>query len=267
MSRARDLIDRFGREEGDFLRSEFLAPVAGSRVRARIGGIACELKVRDPRPGLWVLKPTSPREAAIVREATAAEAKRYRGLFPKARVVATLAQGATWLGLAAAAPAKGIRVEGLVPIAFGRALRRFDTAVLRFDGALFLHEATERPAEAKHLRDAFEARRAPDRPGLRPAEREAFARAVAARNEEEKSDDERRLERALKLAGADLIGFDARAGAFTVRYRVDGRPFEAVVDGQDLTVVSAGICLSERDHDFDLTSLVGVMREWVRDEE
>ncbi|HEX7900354.1 MAG TPA: hypothetical protein VF950_21480 [Planctomycetota bacterium] len=268
MSRARDLIDRFGREEGDFLRAEFIAPVTGGgAVRARIAGIACELKVKDPRPGLHVLKPTSPREASIVREASAAESKRYLGLFPKARVVATVAHGATWLGLPAAPPAKGIRIKGLVPIALGRGLRRFDTAVVRFDGALFLHERTERPAEAKRLRDAFEARSAPASAGLVPAERAAFGKAVEAREEEEKSHDERRLERALKAAGAELVGYDDRRGAFTVRYRVDGRSFESVVDARDLTVVSAGICLSDQDRDFDLTSLVGVMREWVRNEE
>jgi hypothetical protein len=267
VSRARDLIDRFGREEGDFLRAVFIAPVAGNQVTARIGGIACVLALKDPRPGLFVLKPESLKEAAIVREATAAETKRYLGLFPKGRVVATIAHGATWLGLPAAPAAKGLRIQGLVPIALGRNLRRFDTAVVRFDGALFLHEATERPVEAKHLRDAFEARTLPDRAGLTPAERKAFAKAVEAREAEEKSHDERRLERALKAAGAELAGFDDRRGSFTVRYRVDGRIFESVVDARDLTVVSAGICLSEKDRDFDLTSLVGVMREWVRTEE
>lgn len=267
MSRARDLLDRFGREEGDFLRSEFLAPVCGPRVTARIGGIACELAVKDPRPGLFVLKPTSLKEAAIAREATSSETKRYLSLFPKARLVATIAHGPTWFGWPAAPAAKGLKIQGLVPIALGRNLRRFDTAVVRFDGALFLHETSERPVEAQRLREAFEARRAPEVAGLVPAERKAFALASEAREENEKSKDERRLERALKAAGAELIGFDEGRGAFTVRYRVDGRRFESVVDARDLTVVSAGICLSGEDRKFDLTSLVGVMREYVRNEE
>lgn len=267
MSRARDLLDRFGREEGDFLRSEFIAPVAGPRVTARVSGIACELAVKDPRPGLFVLKPLSMREAAIAREATSSETKRYLGLFPKARVVATLAHGPTWFGLAAAPAAKGLRIKGLVPIALGKNLKRFDTAVVRFDGALFLHESTERPVEAKRLRDAFEARGHPGEAGFVPAERKAFELASEAREENEKSKDERRLERALAKAGGELIGYDAKRDSFTVRYKVDGTSFESVVDARDLTVVSAGICLSGEDRKFDLTSLVGVMREYLQNEE
>ncbi len=265
---ARDLIDRFGKEEDAFLRTEFLSPVAGpGKVRVRIAGIVCELDVREPKPGMQILKPLSMKEAKIVREATRAEAKRYLELFPSARLIATLSHGQTWMGLPAGATAKGIRVEGLAPIAFARGLRLFDSAVVRFDGALFLHESSERPAEAAFLREELKKENEePSRKGLTPEERAAYARALEWKREMEKSAEERRLERALGLAGADLASYEERFGQFTVRFRVDGREYASVVSKGDLTVISSGICLSGRDRDFDLTSLVSVLREHRRDE-
>jgi hypothetical protein len=47
----------------------------------------------------------------------------------------------------------------------------------------------------------------------------------------------------------------------------DGEVHTSAIAKHDLTVLSAGICLSDRDTDFDLASLVGVMRDrpdWMR---
>ena len=264
---ARDLIDRFGREEDAFLQAEFLAPVTrGAKVRVRIAGIVCELAVASPVEGIAVLRPRSHREAEVLREATKAEAKRYLSLFPRARLVATFKHGATWLGTPAGAPQKGIRVEGLVPIAFAPSLQPFQTAVVRFDGAMFLLESTERPAEAAFLRgELAKGTEEPARKGLTDFERRAYAAALRLKLEMEKSEEERRLEGALKAAGAELDGFAERHGAFTVRWRVDGVTYTSIVTKGDFTVVSSGICLSGRDRDFDLTSLVSVMREHHRE--
>ncbi|HVR84471.1 MAG TPA: hypothetical protein VMU54_09180 [Planctomycetota bacterium] len=267
--RARDLIDRFGREEDAFLRAEFLAPVSpGAKVRVRIAGMVCELSVPGAAEGLFLLKPRSVREAQIVRPAGRAEAKRYLDLFPRARLIAAFRHGRTWLGLPAAAPAKGIRIEGWVPISLAADLRLFQTAVVRFDGGLFLLESTERPAEAAFLRDELRKGTPPDklvRRALRASERQAYAVQLEFQKEMAKSVDERRIERALKVAGAEFLGFRESHGTFVVTWRVEGQLHESVISRDDLTVVSSGVCLSGRDRDFDLTSLVGVMRQRARE--
>ena len=48
---------------------------------------------------------------------------------------------------------------------------------------------------------------------------------------------------------------------YRVVYTVDGRRHASVVRKGDLAVRAAGVCLSGRDGDFDLHSLVGVLRE------
>jgi hypothetical protein len=69
--RARDLIDRFDRDERAFFSTEFVAPVVGAAgVRVRIAGIVCDFRVRDATDGWHVLKPSSPREAVVERPAT-----------------------------------------------------------------------------------------------------------------------------------------------------------------------------------------------------
>ncbi|MBI2919764.1 MAG: hypothetical protein HYY18_01615 [Planctomycetes bacterium] len=267
--RAADLIQKLGREEDEFLRREFLAPVrAAGKVRVRLGGIVCEMAVvRRPggfEDGWAILKPVSHREAEVVRAAPLADVKRYLGLFPRGRLVAAWIVGRAWLGVPAAAPEKGARVEGVAPIAFAGALRMFETAVVRFDGALFLYESSERAAMAGWLRGQLEEDVAPadlKKSGLTAPEREAYAIQWKMRAEMRKPPEQRRLERALALAGAELVSYEPRAGLLTVTWRVDGAVHTSLVSGDDLTVVSAGICLDGADRDFDLTTLVPVLRE------
>ena len=77
---------------------------------------------------------------------------------------------------------------------------------------------------------------------------------------------ERRLRRALEKADATLLGFgettnpDGTSAGIVVEWSDSGgRHRYRSVLAPDLDVVSSGICLSGRDGDFDLTSLVSVM--------
>ncbi|MDX2232056.1 MAG: hypothetical protein NW220_20650 [Leptolyngbyaceae cyanobacterium bins.349] len=77
--------------------------------------------------------------------------------------------------------------------------------------------------------------------------------------------DEKRLRQALKLGGGELHQFQDRGDYWTVDWTTsDGVRHTSAIAKDDLTVVSSGICLSGRDRDFDLQSLVGVMEhgEW-----
>ena len=73
--------------------------------------------------------------------------------------------------------------------------------------------------------------------------------------------------RCIGHAGAELRAHWERDGACVVRYAIDGHEHTSTLDPADLTIASAGVCLSGQDEQFDLASLVGVLRQGrARDE-
>jgi hypothetical protein len=149
---------------------------------------------------------------------------------------------------------------------------RFDVAVARFDGSACWFDTLDRRADpmiADALRDAA-ARSIPAVSlrisGLSPEDRVAYStlfESVGAGWA-----DERRLRRALELGGGSLHGYHDRGEFWLVEWRTpDGELHTSAIRKGDLTVIGAGICLSDHDRDFDLQSLVGVVRDrpdWMR---
>ena len=269
-------LGRLAAAERQFLGSEFLAPVVGGgKVSVRIAGIVCRIDVtpHDFR-GFGVFRATSHSTATLVREAKLAERRRYLQLFP--RVVMVIARRDAKRGTTLAIPLNPagetrFRVEGEADVKLCDEGDVFDATVARFDGTHFWFEQPDEradPAAAPYLRQALAKLAAPaelTRPGLMPGQRIAYAlnftRRVESRDVDERTRNERRLRAALEHAGADLRDFAEQTGQYRVTYDVDGERHVSIVRKDDLTVLTAGICLSGLDADFDLSSLVGVLRE------
>jgi hypothetical protein len=74
------------------------------------------------------------------------------------------------------------------------------------------------------------------------------------------SGDERRVRDALGMGGGELEDVRDRGDFWQVEWTTrSGERHISAIDKRDLTVISSGICLSGRDRDFDLQSLVGVI--------
>ena len=265
--------------EERFLQSEFLAPVTagGGLVRVRIAGIVCEMQIEPADFRGWgVFRPADLSRAQYVREATLTEQQRYLQLFPRVSLVlcerrAVSNRETIWLALTAHRGDARFQIDGLVPVRMVEEAEPFDTIQARFDGANFWFESIDPvrdPAAGDFLRRELREMKPPNelkRKGLTPEERAAYTLSWNSRQVKDKPERkdaaETRLRKALAHAGAEFVDYLERGDGYRVTYRVGRRTMVTSVDKQNLSVQVAGICLSGKDRDFDLESLIGVLRE------
>jgi len=284
-----DLLNKMESAEESFLNTEFLAPVLpGGRVRVRIAGLVCTLRVVGrAEPGWAILKPLTLDRAKVVARASLRQIRDYLALFPAARLVLMAraghdpstalrrssgqGSGRCWLALPAHRGDTRFQIVGPVRVHLATGVEPFQRIVARFDGARFWFQEVDRrrsPAIAAYLREALAAETPPDdlhKPTLTAEEREAYRLAYQAIEAARRDRIEVRLADALAHAGAELASYIEREDAYTVAFNVDGQTHRSTVHKDDLTVLVAGICLAGHDRRFDLQSLVGVIREGARD--
>jgi hypothetical protein len=266
-------LDRLAAVEHAFVGADFLAPVLrGLGVGVRIEGVHCRLRVHPPTFEGWGLfRAVAHDRAALTRPMTLAERRRYLALFPPVRLILCRHEQGGWLALPASRADTRFSIDGLIPVRFVEEADLFDTVVARFDGGQFWFDAPDDradPAVPSLLRGSLAESLDPDklhRPGLTPEQRAAYAVQLRARLEATAHDERHRAESRLRLAlehaGAELRDYAEQGDVYRVSYRVDDRRHTSIVRKSDLTVVTAGICLSGQDQTFDLASLVSVLRE------
>lgn len=266
------LLDRMEAAEEAFLHTEFLAPVLpGGRVRVRIAGVICTLRVTgQAEPGWAILKPlsgTSLDRARVVDRPSLSQIRQYLALFPQVRLVLVARSDRQWLALPAHRGDSRFEMTGPVRVHLVTGVEPFQRIVARFDGGLFWFQEVDRrrsPAIAAYLRAALAAETPPEdlhKPTLTAEERAAYVLAYEALEAARRDRVEVRLREALAHGGAELASYIEREDAYTVSFTVDGQEHRSTVRRDDLTVLVAGVCLAGQDRRFDLQSLVGVVRE------
>ena len=267
MPNVRHLIDLLAAAEDRFRAGEFLAPaVSGGVVSVRVAGVVCRFAAPRRFRGWGVFRPDGPR-ARLVRDATLAERQRYLELFPRRPMVLVRLDGPDWVGWPAHQADSRFGPPGPVPVRLAADVQPFDRVEARFDGAqAWFDRPDERgdPAAAAYLRDRLREMTPPDavdRPRLTAEDRAAYRLAWEAKREALRDRPEDRLRDALDHAGAELRGYVERDDGDRVEFAVGGRRHVSVVNKADLTVQLAGICLDGADRHFDLSSLVGVLRQ------
>jgi hypothetical protein len=263
--------------------------VGGGHVRVSLDGLVCAFR---PRPrdfeGWGIFKPADDATAEVCDEATLPQVAGYLKLLKPLRVrLAERLRRRTWL--AYPANVEGARVRsgagGELRVHLVSEGSRFEQVVAYTDGCNAFYGEPDRradPADAERLRQLLRQGVEPhdvNWKGITPETRAAYALATEfapefghvrrrRRAERAKQLEEKRLRDALALNGGKLVEYeeDEDENWRVVWQTRDGEGHVSTVAKRDLTVVSAGICLSGYDSRFDLQSLVGVVEKaWEYD--
>lgn len=266
-----DKLKKLAHEEESFLGSEFLAPrLRGQNVRVRLGGVVCELSIANAGyQGFGIFKVLSYRKAALVRDATEAEREKYLELFPAIRLLVSCREGGVF-GVLANRGDSRVSLVGEAEIQLPGECELFDTVIARFDGQQLWFDRVDYTSAkiAEKMRQLLaELNDSAAIPGTSTIEQELYLSSLARRKlmlEQEKlASTEGRLNAAVRHAGGSLQSYIERADGFTLTFSVDGTNHTSVVD-RNMQVRAAGVCLSGQDKQFDLASLVSVLREGQR---
>ncbi len=289
MSDIKRLLDSISKQEDRLRSTQFVAPcVRGGLVKAKVAGLVYTF-TPDPRDfeGWGVFLPVDEKIAGVVEEADLHLITEYLKLLKPVRLrLARPLHRKTWLAYPVNESDARQRWGAPRPVMVHlvEAAADFEQITARWDGAAFWFEELDRRADpeiAEWMRKALRDTTPFDQlnfKGITPEMRTAYflstqpldqvkpARRPNKAKEfnpvTEQQRDERRLEDALRRAGASLSQFHERGDYWIVEWTTsEGELHTSAIARSDLTVISAGICLSGRDRDFDLQSLVGVVEQ------
>jgi hypothetical protein len=277
MTDIRKLLNQIASIEAKLQSTQFLAPcVKGGRVRTRVAGMVYTF---TPKPrqfeGWGIFQATDEQTATLVEGADLPQIATYLQQFPTIRLrLAYRLQHQTWLTYSVNEADMRQRFKVVKPAVVHLVIEgvAFEQILARWNGNSCWFEDIDRradPAIAETLQSSLKQLIPVEElqfKGMTPEMRSLYE--LAAQQVEgfaQPQRDEKRLRQALKLGGGELHQFQDRGDYWTVDWTTSaGVRHTSAIAKDDLTVVSSGICLSGRDRDFDLQSLVGVMehREW-----
>lgn len=273
-----ELFNKFANAENEFFTSQLFSPVLrGKPIRVRISGVLATLAVVQPKnfEGWGVFAPVTYKTAKFVREPNMTEKQQYFRLFPPLRLILCRNMNNQWLGIPAHQADTRFKIQGLVPIQLISEVQMFDTIKARFDGTHVWFEQIDPRTDLRkpqYLRDQLIKLTDPktiDLSGLTQEEKDAYliayGPALEADIEAKRDKNEDRIKDALKRAGAKYQSYIERGNTYTIEYFVGTERHRSVVKKDNLAVESAGICLAGTDKNFDLQSLVGVIRQGQRE--
>lgn len=272
-----NLLNKLAAQEAQLNNIQFLAPcVRNGRVKTRVAGMLYTFQTQPQKFAGWgIFQPINDKIAKFVEEPSLPKLEEYLKLLkPMRLLLAYQLQGQTWLAYPMNESDSKQRFGFVKPVAVHLVTdgAMFEPIIARFDGAFWWFEDIDRcadPLGAEELREAFkniiplkEVRFKGITPEMKTVydlvarEKEEFIKQIQQKR------DEKRLREALAMGGGELHNFRDRSNYWQVEWVTrDGERHTSAINKNDLTVVSAGICLSGGDRHFDLQSLVGVVEQ------
>lgn len=277
MANIRKLIEQLASQEKLLSDTEFLAPcVKGGSVRTYVANIIYTL---TPQPrdfeGWGIFRPINNEVAQVLEEPSLPQIAEYLKLLKPLRLrLAYLLQGQTWLAYPINESDMQQRFGSAKPVAVHLVTEglAFEPIIARCNGSAWWFDEIDRRAEPQptvQLREQIKQEISPENvrfagitPEMRTVYQLVWKKTEIDRQQKQQQSSEGKLRQALKQGGGELETFRDRGEYWQVEWiTADGQLHSSAIDKKDLTVISSGICLSGRDRDFDLQSLVGVMEQ------
>lgn len=280
MTDIRKLINQIAAQENQLRETQFLAPcVRGGTVQTRVAHIIYNFAPKPPKFEGWgIFQPVNEKIAEVVDEPSLPQLAEYLKLLKPLRLrLAYVLRGKTWLAYPMNEGDALQRFRIVKPVAVHLVTdgTTFEPIIARFDGNYWWFDECDRrddPLITENLREHLKKVTSPEElrfKGITPEMRTVYdLTAQQAKEFEAKMQhrqDEQRLRKALEMGGGELREFRDRQDIWTIEWTTaNGEHHTSAISKNDLTVISSGICLSGRDRDFDLQSLVAVIekRDW-----
>ncbi|MCP6757362.1 MAG: hypothetical protein NHB32_01025 [Fischerella sp. CENA71] len=277
MTDIRKLINQLAAEENNLRSTHFIAPcVRGGKVRTRMAGI---IYTFNPKPrdfeGWGIFQPIDEKVATVVEEPNLPQIAEYLQYFKPLRLrLAHPLRSQTWLAYPVNEADMRQRCGYCRPVAVNLVTdgAKFEVIIAHTDGAAWWFDECDRRADplvTEKLREHLKQITPPDQlrfQGLTPEMRTVYeivaqhTKEFAALQQQQR--DEKLLQKALQMGGGKLDEFRDRQDHWVVQWTTaDGEHHTSAISKTDLTVMSAGICLSGEDEKFDLQSLVGIVEQ------
>lgn len=261
---ATTLLAKLAESENKFSNQQFLAPVIqGQKIRIKIESVLMELDVTPKRFSGWgVFSCNDFRTAKRIRVANEFERDEYLKLFPAIRTIVVRKED-NYFGVCL--PDNRFKVTGEIPIKLPIELQQFDTIIVRYDGENFWYDCKlyEFSPQADYLRESLSVNTQADSlsvNGLLAEHVKAYRSAQLELARLKKLTIEGKIQDAVTRGGGIYKSHIERGNSFSITYTIDNQTFTSTVDS-NLNVQSSGVCLSGADRNFDLQSLMSVMRE------
>lgn len=273
MATRQEILNKLIAAEKSFSGQQFVAPVINRHTVTvtRVAGVLCSMRTNVPRDfsGLGLFEALTVRTARFLGAASHRQAKFYLDQLPPVYVIAAFQEDGRW-SVVSATRGQDLHFTGLVPLSLSDdRVRQFDTLVARFDGVNLWYQAVvpSMSLNAGFMRGHYDSEELPETiqcSGMSPRELAAYQVAREHKLEMLGDPEERRLKHALEGIGGRLVRYEAVDNVYRVTYEVDGHEDVTVVDQNSLIAnFTTGICLSGRDSNFDLTTMVSVVRGYL----
>lgn len=267
-----NLLNKIADREKQLQSTQFIAPcVKGGKVRTKVDKIIYTFTPKGRKFEGWgIFQPKSDRLVKMIREADLFQISTYLEQFKSFRLrLAYNLQGKTWLAYPVSEADFKQRIGKIKPIPVHLVTEgtTFEQILVRWDGNSWWFEELDRRADlevVEELQNALQQNREFKElsfKGMTPEMRTGYQLVTQKIKEfSQEYREEKLLKSALKMGGGKLNKYHDCGDYWTVEWQTsDGEYHSSAISKQDLTVISSGICLSDRDRDFDLQSLVGVI--------